>query len=174
MDRCYDIIILLTLRRPRVSDFAGIIKIVARFVKKTLKDSKKVKRIKNYVIFISTSWYNKNCWFQVKTCWCQQAETVCHVIHIFFGFSLGKVNCHLCRICVTNFREGASPPSASSYKRPILNRVSIDEGNLHIFRKTPDFFRILMKFSEKICLMLKVTEILGFTLSLYKMQFWKS
>ena len=101
---------------------------------------------------------------------------LCHVIHIFFGFSLGKVNCHLCRICVTNFREGASLPSASSYKRPIMNRVSIDEGNLHIFRKTPNFFRILMKFSEKICLMimLKVTEILGCTISLYKMQFWKS
>ena len=68
MDRCYDIIILLTLRRSRASDFADIIKIVATFVKKTLKDSKKVKRIKNYVIFISTSWYNKNCWFPVKTC----------------------------------------------------------------------------------------------------------
>ena len=105
-----------------------------------------------------------------------RTERVCHVIHIFFEFSLGKVNCHLCRICVTNFREGASPPSVSSYKRPILNRVSIDEGNLHIFRKTPNFFRTLMKFSKKICLMimLKVTEILDFTLSLYKMQFWKS
>ena len=55
MDRCYDVIILLNLRRPRVSDFADIIKIVATFVKKTLKDSKKVKRIKNFVIFISTS-----------------------------------------------------------------------------------------------------------------------
>ena len=37
------------LRRPRVTIFADIIKIVTIFIKAILKDLKKVKRIRNYV-----------------------------------------------------------------------------------------------------------------------------
>ena len=37
------------LRRPRVAIFAGIIKILTMFVKTIFKDSKKVKRIRNWV-----------------------------------------------------------------------------------------------------------------------------
>ena len=37
------------LRRPRVTNFADIIKIATMFIKTTVKDSQKVKRIRNYV-----------------------------------------------------------------------------------------------------------------------------
>ena len=38
------------LRRPRVANFDDIIKIATMFVKKTFKDSKKVRGIRNYVL----------------------------------------------------------------------------------------------------------------------------
>ena len=47
MDRNYDVI-NVNLRRPRVAVFADIIKIVTMFIKTISKDSKNVKRIKNY------------------------------------------------------------------------------------------------------------------------------
>ena len=37
------------LRRPREAIFADITKIVTMFIKTILKDSKKIKRIRNYV-----------------------------------------------------------------------------------------------------------------------------
>ena len=40
----------LILRRPRVVNFTDVIKIKIKFMKTTYKDSKKVKRIKNYII----------------------------------------------------------------------------------------------------------------------------
>ena len=54
MDKNNDIITfiskyLLILRRPREAIFAAIIKIVTMFVKTNFEDSKKVKRIRNYV-----------------------------------------------------------------------------------------------------------------------------
>ena len=36
------------IRRPRTANFADIIKVAIIFIKTTLKDSKKVKRIRNY------------------------------------------------------------------------------------------------------------------------------
>ena len=49
MNRNFDVINFISkylhLRRPRVANFADIIKIATIFVKTTLKDSKKVKRI---------------------------------------------------------------------------------------------------------------------------------
>ena len=54
MGRSYDVItftsIYFILRRPGVDNFADIIKIVTIFVKKIFKDSRKVKRITNYVL----------------------------------------------------------------------------------------------------------------------------
>ena len=74
--------------------------------------------------------------FQWKSADVNRTQGVCHVIHTFFGSSLGKLyNCamfHHCRICVTHFREGglfASPPHPPALhpwaapKKPILNRV---------------------------------------------------
>ena len=53
MDRNYDVITFfqntLTLRRLGVAIFADIIKIVTMFIKTIIQDSRKVKRIINYV-----------------------------------------------------------------------------------------------------------------------------
>ena len=40
----------ITLRRPGVAIFADIIKIITRFIKEIFKDSRKPKRIRNYVL----------------------------------------------------------------------------------------------------------------------------
>ena len=40
---------IFILIRPRVAIFADIIKIVTMFIKKIFRDSKKVKRIRNYI-----------------------------------------------------------------------------------------------------------------------------
>ena len=39
----------------------------------------------------SISGYGKMYWFLVKKCWCWQNSRVSHMIHTFFGSSLGKV-----------------------------------------------------------------------------------
>ena len=53
MDRNYDVITIiqntLILRRPGVGILADIIKIITTFIKTITKDSRKVKRIKNYI-----------------------------------------------------------------------------------------------------------------------------
>ena len=53
MGKNYDVITffqnIFVLRRPGVAIFAYIIKIVTMFIKPTLKDSRKVRRIRNYV-----------------------------------------------------------------------------------------------------------------------------
>ena len=53
MGRTYDVITFISenpiLRRSRVEIFADIIKIVTMFIKKIIKDPRKVKRIINYV-----------------------------------------------------------------------------------------------------------------------------
>ena len=49
MDKNYDVITFI-LRRPRVANFADIIKIANKFIETTLQDSKKVKRIRDYVL----------------------------------------------------------------------------------------------------------------------------
>ena len=42
------------LRRPRVVNFADIIKIATIFIKTTFKDSNKIKRVKNYVVKVQS------------------------------------------------------------------------------------------------------------------------
>ena len=49
MDKNYDVITII-LRRPGVVIFADIIRIITIFIKKTTKGSRKVKRIRNYVL----------------------------------------------------------------------------------------------------------------------------
>ena len=39
-----------TLRKPRVADIVGIIKVATMFIKTTFKDPKKVKKIRNNVL----------------------------------------------------------------------------------------------------------------------------
>ena len=72
----------ITLRRP------GIIKIITRFIKKILKDSRKVKRIRNYVSKSNL----KICWLLVKKCLCQQNPRVCVTGFIYF------LNLLLCQV----------------------------------------------------------------------------
>ena len=74
MDRSYDVITFI-LRRAGVAIFADIINVVTIFIKVIFKDSRKVKRLRNYVskcnpyLFFS---YSKICSFPVKNSWCQQ------------------------------------------------------------------------------------------------------
>ena len=53
MDRNYDVITFFTknlyFKKAGVTIFADIIKIVTMFIKTILKDSRKVRRIRNYV-----------------------------------------------------------------------------------------------------------------------------
>ena len=56
--------ITIISRRPRLANFGDIIKIANMFIKATFKDSKKVQRIRNYVLKLSIDVflvYNKNC-----------------------------------------------------------------------------------------------------------------
>ena len=43
------------------------------------------------VIYIYISWFSKIYWFPVKNADFSRTQGVYHVIYIFFGFSLGKV-----------------------------------------------------------------------------------
>ena len=65
MDRNYDVITFVSktfiLRRPRVADFADIIKITTMFIKTIFENSKKVKIIRNYVLK-----YNLYLYFLIK------------------------------------------------------------------------------------------------------------
>ena len=64
------------------------------FVKTIFKDSIKFKRIRNYVskcnlsVFLDIANFAG---FPQKNADVNRTQEVCHVIHIFFGFSLGKV-----------------------------------------------------------------------------------
>ena len=83
------------LGRPRVAIFADIIKIVTTVIQAIFKDSKKVKKeleimFKN-AIYTFISWYRKIYWFPVKNADVSRIQGVCHVVYIFFGSSLGKV-----------------------------------------------------------------------------------
>ena len=80
---------ILILRRPRVASFADIIKIITIFFKTIFKDSKKVKRIWNYVPKSSLYLY-----FLIY----QNLLISSEVIYNCTKF-------HHCRICMTVFRQ---------------------------------------------------------------------
>ena len=77
------------LRRPRAASFAEIIKVAITFNKTTLKDSKKVKRIKNYVLKCNLYLYflvqQKLLISDGKDADVSRTTGMCHVIHIFSG-----------------------------------------------------------------------------------------
>ena len=54
MDRSYDVITFISkyryFKKTWVAIFADIIKIITRFIKQIFKDSRKAKRIRNYVL----------------------------------------------------------------------------------------------------------------------------
>ena len=81
------------LRRPKVANFADIIKISTMFNKKTFKDSKKIKKLEvmsSNAIYIYISWYSKICWSSVRNADDSRTQVVYQVIYIVFVSSLGK------------------------------------------------------------------------------------
>ena len=83
------------LRRPRVANFADIIKIVTMLIRKTFKESKKkLKELQimyENAIYIWIFWCRKIWWFSIKNVDVSRVKGLCRVIHIFLGSSLGKV-----------------------------------------------------------------------------------
>ena len=85
---------ILIFRRPGVDIFADIIKIVTMFIETITKDSRKVKRIRNYVsksnlcVFLDVAKFPD---FRWKNADVSRTQGMCHVIYTFFGSSLGKV-----------------------------------------------------------------------------------
>ena len=74
----------LILRKPGVTIFADIIKIVTMFIKTIIKDSRKVKRIRNYV-----SKFNLYLYFLMEQNLLisddvSRTQGMCHAVYIFF------------------------------------------------------------------------------------------
>ena len=135
MNRNYDVItscskyLNFIKLKPRVANFADMIKIETKFIKTIFKDSEKLKELETMyqnAIYIRISWYSKTCWFPVKKSWIQQnSKGVSRDSYVFSIFVQLRYKCaklHHCRICVTDFREGAFLPSFQPWetsKRPI-------------------------------------------------------
>ena len=103
-------------RRPREANFADIFKIVATFIKTTFKDSKKVKRIRNYLLKCNLYLYlliQRKLLIWWKNADVSRTEERCSVIHLVFGsfFWVRRIcaKCHLCKICVADLRKEVFP-----------------------------------------------------------------
>ena len=88
MDRSW--LVMTILRRPRVTHFGDIIKIVAIFIKTFLKDSRKIKTIRNYIpkcnicIFLDVAKFAD---LQQRKClWQQNSRGVSRDSYIFWIF----------------------------------------------------------------------------------------
>ena len=79
------------LRRPGVTIFADIIQIVIMFMKTIFKNWKDFKRIRNYVPRWNLYMYFLISGENMLMADVSITQGVCHVIHIFFGSSLAKV-----------------------------------------------------------------------------------
>ena len=121
------------LRRPRIAIFLDIIKIVTMFIKTIFKDSKNVKRLRNYALkcnlyvnFFIEKFFD----FHWKNADVSRTQEVLHAINIFFGSSLGKSITVPSFIIVGYVRQilgmGAlfSPHPWAAPKSFILNRVN--------------------------------------------------
>ena len=91
---CHNLHFKMLLRWPGVAIFADIIKIVTMFIKTIFKDSRKVKRIRNYVSKCNLYLYFliaefADFWWRIADV--SRAQEQWHVIHIFFGSFLSKV-----------------------------------------------------------------------------------
>ena len=106
------------LRRPTVANFADIIKIPT-IIKKTFKDSKKVKRIRNYMFKCNLYLYfvvrQKLLIFGEKILSVELKWCVTWFINFFGGLWVMHkcAKCHHCRISKTYFRERSlfGPPN---------------------------------------------------------------
>ena len=82
------------IARTGIALFADIIKTVTMFVKTILKDSRKVRRIRNHISKWNLYLYfliEQNLMISSKKADVSRTPGVCHVIRIVFGSSLGKV-----------------------------------------------------------------------------------
>ena len=119
---------IFILRRPRVVNFADIIKIVIIKGSKKLKARKIMYKMQLVSVFFDIAKFSD---FHIAKCWCQQN---CWRVSrdSYFSRSLDKVICakvHHCMICVTDFIEGLGlfnplHPWAAP-KRSIINRIKI-------------------------------------------------
>ena len=86
MEKYYDVIVLTS---------KDIIKIITIYIKTIFKDSKEFKRVRNYVSKCNLYLFLQIAKFVFiigeKNADVSRTQGVCHVIHIFFGSSLGKV-----------------------------------------------------------------------------------
>ena len=121
------------LRRPRVDNFADIIKIATMFIKTTFKGSKRVKRIRNYALKCNLYLYflikqrllisGEKMLILAELKWCIKWFMCC------LDLSWVKYNCvkfHQWRICVTDFREGdLFAPSIREQPRKGPSRIGL-------------------------------------------------
>ena len=98
---------------PRVGNFTNIIKIVPLFIKPTIRDSKKVKKIKNYVLkcnlylyFLIKQKFLISCEKKLMSPVLKECVTwfTCFVDLLQLKYNCAKF--HHCRICATDVREG--------------------------------------------------------------------
>ena len=73
---------IFILRRPGVANFADIIKVLTMFIKKVRRFRSNVPTCNLYLSVFSDI---------AKFADVRRTQGLCHVIHIFFGPSLGKV-----------------------------------------------------------------------------------
>ena len=75
MNRNYDVItscskyLNFIKLKPRVANFADMIKIETKFIKTIFKDSEKLKELETMyqnAIYTRISWYSKTCWFPME------------------------------------------------------------------------------------------------------------
>ena len=127
----------LYFKRPRVAIFADIIKIITMFIKRIFKDSKNVKRIRNYVSRFNLYLYfliYQNLLISGEKSLISAEPKVCVTWFMYFlNHLLLRYECakfHHYMMYVTDFLGRGwpfchSPPSHpwAAPKRPILNRV---------------------------------------------------
>ena len=84
---------------------------------------------------------NKSCWLWVKKCWCQWNSKGVFIWYVCFFDLLWVYNCakfHNCRICVTDFSEGAflDHPSMSSPENAHPEKLKNNYGLPYLSSKT--------------------------------------
>ena len=112
------------LGRPGLADFADVIKIATTFIKTTLKDSKKIQRIRHYLFKCNLYLYffiSQELLISCEKMLMSAELKGCVAWFIYFLDLLqARYNCakfHHCGLCVINFRVGSHfifPPSVGS------------------------------------------------------------
>ena len=117
-------------------------------------------------IHVRISWYNKICWFPVKKCWSQQnSGGVSRDSYIIWIFVMLRYNCakfHHCRICVTEFREGAFlPPPIHEQPQKCPSWIGLN--NTKIYRQKKKKIKIFRQMLVIVNLKLGNRMLLFFT-----------